>query len=293
MTFNTNIPIEKSVISILAIIFLIAGCSALRDIANIQKPELSVTDVRVTDFTFEDIELTYIVTVDNPNSLSVQMDSYNYDFRLREKTFLEGRQDKNMEIKAANKSTFEVPIQLNFKKVYDGIKTLVNADEASYEFLSVVSFDLPVLGVTDIPVSKKGSLPMIDVPKIIIKDLEIKNLSLTRADLVLNMEFDNPNAFGINVNNFNYDLTINGDRWAEGNALGNTSISKKGTSQLQIPISLNITEMSMSAYRLLTGSGEVNYSLNGNFSLGTTHPLLDQTNLSVNRSGSLPLSGIN
>lgn len=293
MTFNTNIPIEKSVISILAIIFLIAGCSALRDIAKIQKPELSVTDVRVTDFTFEDIELTYIVTVDNPNSLSVQMDSYNYDFRLREKTFLEGRQDKNMEIKAADKSTFEVPMQLNFEKVYDGIKTLVNADEASYKFLSVVSFDLPVLGVTDIPVSKKGSLPMINVPKIIIKDLEIKNLSLTRADLVLNMEFDNPNAFGINVNNFNYDLTINGDRWAEGNALGNTSISNKGASQLQIPISLNITEMGMSAYRLLTGSGELNYSLSGNFNLGTTHPMLHQTNLSVNRSGSLSLSGIN
>lgn len=273
-------------------LILILGCSTLQDLANsIQKPELSVSDMRVSGFNFDEIELTYDITVDNPNALSVQLSSYNYDFKLNEETFIEGQQDKSMKIEASGQSTFEVPVILNFKRVYEGIRTLANSDEAAYEFLSEVSFDLPVLGITTIPVSKKGSIPMINRPDIRIENLEVKNISLTKADLVLNMAFDNPNAFGIRINNFDYGLNINGDRWAEGQSLKNTLITEKGTSQLAIPISLNISEIGISAYRLLTGSRELNYSLNGTFNLGTTHPLLNQTDLNINRSGSLSLTG--
>lgn len=282
---------KAGIITITTACFLLAiGCSALQDLANgFQKPNLSVTDMRVTGFTFDEIELAYNVTVDNPNSLSVQMSSYNYNFKLDNQTFVEGQQDKNIQIEASDKSTFEVPMRLNFKQVYQGIQTLADADNAASEFLCVVSFDLPVLGITKIPVRKKGTIPMINTPTITIKNLEVENISLTKADLVLNMEFDNPNAFGIYINNFDYDLTINGDRWAEGTALGNTSISEKGTSQLEIPITLNITKMGMSAYRLLAGSQALHYRLNGNFSLGTTHPLLNQTNFTINRNGKVSL----
>jgi LEA14-like dessication related protein len=268
------------------------GCNALQDLANnVQKPGLSVTDVRVTDFDFDEIELTYDVTVDNPNALSLQLSSYNYDFKLNDETFIEGQQDKTMSIEASGESTFEVSVNLNFKKVYEGIRTLANSDQAPYEFLSEVTFDLPVLGLTKIPVSKKGSIPMINSPNIRIGNLEVQNLSLSKADLVLNMAFDNPNAFGIKINSFDYGLTINGDQWAEGQSLENTLISEKGTSQLAIPISLNISEIGISAYRLLTGSQELNYSLNGTFNLDTTHPLLNNTDLNLSRSGSLKLTG--
>lgn len=292
MTVNQNITVRINNIILIFCLLILMGCNALQDLANnVQKPGLSVTDVRVTDFDFDEIELTYDVTVDNPNALSLQLSSYNYDFKLNDETFIEGQQDKTMSIEASGESTFEVPVNLNFKKVYEGIRTLANSDQAPYEFLSEVTFDLPVLGLTKIPVSKKGSIPMINSPNIRIGNLEVQNLSLSKADLVLNMTFDNPNAFGIKINSFDYGLTINGDQWAEGQSLENTLISEKGTSQLAIPISLNISEIGISAYRLLTGSQELNYSLNGTFNLGTTHPLLNNTDLNLSRSGSLKLTG--
>ena len=292
MTVNQNITVRINNIILIFCLLILMGCNALQDLANnVQKPGLSVTDVRVTDFDFDEIELTYDVTVDNPNALSLQLSSYNYDFKLNDETFIEGQQDKTMSIEASGESTFEVSVNLNFKKVYEGIRTLANSDQAPYEFLSEVTFDLPVLGLTKIPVSKKGSIPMINSPNIRIGNLEVQNLSLSKADLVLNMAFDNPNAFGIKINSFDYGLTINGDQWAEGQSLENTLISEKGTSQLAIPISLNISEIGISAYRLLTGSQELNYSLNGTFNLGTTHPLLNNTDLNLSRSGSLKLTG--
>ena len=292
MTVNQNITVRINNIILIFCLLILMGCNALQDLANnVQKPGLSVTDVRVTDFDFDEIELTYDVTVDNPNALSLQLSSYNYDFKLNDETFIEGQQDKTMSIEASGESTFEVSVNLNFKKVYEGIRTFANSDQAPYEFLSEVTFDLPVLGLTKIPVSKKGSIPMINSPNIRIGNLEVQNLSLSKADLVLNMAFDNPNAFGIKINSFDYGLTINGDQWAEGQSLENTLISEKGTSQLAIPISLNISEIGISAYRLLTGSQELNYSLNGTFNLGTTHPLLNNTDLNLSRSGSLKLTG--
>ena len=279
--------------TMLFLLFLgLGGCTALQDIAgNIQKPNLSVTDMRVTDFNFDEIEITYDVTVENPNAMSVQLSSYNYDFKLNEETFLEGQQNEYMEIEASGKSTLKVPVTLNFKKVYDGIRTLANSDQAAYEFLSELTFDLPVIGDTKIPVSKKGNIPMISRPGIQVTNLEIKNLSFSSADLALHLEFDNPNSFGIKINEFDYGLMINGDQWAQGKSLANTLISEKGSSRLTIPISLNISEIGLSAYRLLSGSEDLNYSLNGTFNLGTTHPLLDETDLNVNRSGSLSLTG--
>lgn len=273
---------------------LTSGCSALEDLASsIQKPELSVTDVRVTDFSFQDIELTYDVQIDNPNTVSVDMSSYNYDFKLNDRTFVDGQQKRANRIEASGSSTFEVPVRLNFQKVYEGMRTLATAEEAAYEFMGSVSFDLPVLGVTPVSFSRKGNIPMVKLPGIKIQNLEIQNLSLSSADLVLNMEFDNPNAFGILVNSFDYSLSINGNRWAGGKALQNLNISEDGVTRMEIPISLNITEIGISAYRLLTGSGDLNYQLNGTFDLGTDHPLLGRTNFNLNRSGTLPLNSSN
>ncbi len=283
-----------SAILLLFFITLSSGCSTLQDLANrIQKPKLSITDMQVSSFNFNEIELTYEITVENPNALSVQLASYDYDFKLNEQTFLQGQQDENTTIEASGKSTFEVPVTLNFKDVYEGIQTLANSDQAAYEFLSEVSFDLPVLGITKIPVSKKGNIPMLKSPNIRVGNLKVQSLSFTKADLLLNMEFDNPNAFGIKINGFDYGFSINGDRWAEGESLVNTTINSKDTAQLTIPISLNISEIGLSAYRLLSGSGDANYNLQGNFNLGTTHPLLDQTDLKIDKGGSLSLIGNN
>lgn len=292
MTINRYRTIAASGILLFLFSTLYAGCSTLQDLANsVQKPRLSVTDMRVSGFNFNEIELTYDITVDNPNALSLQLDSYNYDFKLNGQTFIQGQQQENSTIEASGQSILEVPVTLNFKEVYEGIQTLAGADRADYEFLSDVTFDLPVLGLTKVPVSRSGSIPMLNPPGIRVNSLDVQNISFTQADLVLNMEFDNPNAFGIEINGFDYGLNINGDRWAEGQSLANTAIGSKETRQLSIPISLNISEIGLSAYRLLTGSGDLNYTLEGNFDLGTTHPLLDQTMLQIDRSGSLPLTG--
>lgn len=266
------------------------GCAALEDLSNtIQKPSLSVENVRVSDFNFEEMELTYDIKVDNPNALSVQMLAYDYNLDINEHTLVTGDQKKELAIEASGASTFQVPMRLNFRDVYRSVQSLRDSEEVSYNFLSNLMFDLPVLGQTKVPVRKEGRIPLLKTPKISLEDFEVTGINLSSADINMKLRFDNPNGFGINVNALKYDLMINGEQWFNGTALQGATIKEQGVTMLNIPVSLNISKMGMSAYRLLTGGESFDYKIKGNFDLNAQHELLGQTTLDFLRSGNISL----
>ncbi|MDZ7691316.1 MAG: hypothetical protein U5K69_09330 [Balneolaceae bacterium] len=53
-----------------------------------------------------------------------------------------------------------------------------------------------------------------------------------------------------------YNLDINGNSWAEGTALSDVFIKENGTTELNIPLSLNFGDVGMSAFRALSGFGK-------------------------------------
>ncbi|HEX6981621.1 MAG TPA: LEA type 2 family protein [Balneolaceae bacterium] len=287
-------PTHPSFLSLTVIfaLILITGCSALQDIADsIQKPSLSIEDVRVTDFNFQEMELTYDVRIENPNSVAVQMLGYDYELEINDQTLVQGDQPEKVKIEGNGETTFQVPMTLNFSDIYNTVQSLADADDASYHFLSHLTFDLPLLGRTELPISKEGTIPLLKVPDIRVEDLRIENISFSSADLSLKLQFENPNGFGLDINRLNYDLIINGNQWAEGTALQNVHIKENGITELTIPISLNLSQIGASAYRILTGTQQLDYQLKGVFSINAGHELLGETNFDFNRSGEVSLSG--
>lgn len=275
---------------LISVLLLLNACSALNEFArNIQKPNVSVENVRVTGFDFQQIELTYDLKVENPNTMSVDLLRYDYELNLNENSFVKGEQANRMTIEASGDSRIEVPVSLNYQQIYKAISSLRNADEASYSFLSTLTFDLPVLGRTNMPIKKTGEIPLLQLPDIRINDFEIKSLSLSGADLNLQLVFDNPNGFGLNINGMRYNLDINGNSWAEGTALSDVFIKENGTTELNIPFSLNFGDIGMSAFRALSGSENLDYDLQGNIDLNIAHELLGNTNFNFNRSGTVSL----
>jgi LEA14-like dessication related protein len=271
---------------------LVSGCSALQDIAdNIQKPALSIKDVRITDFNFQEIELTYDVKIENPNSVAVQMLGYDYELEINNHKLVQGDQPEKMTIQAGRESTFQVPMTLNFSDIYNTIQSLANADDASYHFLGHLTFDLPLLGRTELPINKEGTIPLLKLPNVSVENIQVENLSFSSADLSLILQFQNPNAFGLDIDSLNYNLVINDKPWAEGTALQNVHIKENDVTELAIPISLNLSQIGFSAYRILTGAQQLDYQLNGVFSLDVGHELLGETNFEFNRSGEISLSG--
>lgn len=279
-------------VTLIAVLVFLTSCQALQDLAdNMEKPSLSITDVRVTDFAFNEIELTYDVRIENPNPVAVQMLSYDYDFNINENDFIEGKQEKKLQIESAGASTFQIPMRVNFSELYNLFSNLRNNDEADYKLAANLDFDLPVLGRTTLPIEKSGSLPMIKLPKIKLASLNVDEVNFSSADLTLNLQVDNPNGFGLLLNALNYSLNVNGRSWVNGSSKKDITISENNSDQISIPISLNISEIGSSVVQLLRSSGEVNYDLTGDMNFGATHPLFDnkETTFTFDETGDVPI----
>ncbi len=293
MEYQKSRPYFKLPVAILTMfgLLLLDGCSTINDLSkNIQKPSISIQNVRITDFNFHEMQLTYDVAVKNPNSVSIQMLAYDYTLDFNDNTLAKGKQQERLAIEASGESVIQIPMTLNFQDLYAATQSLQNTDEAAYRLASNLTFDLPVMGRTELPVSKKGTLPVLKMPEIHFEDWSIENVSFSSAAINVQLAFDNPNNFGINVNSLDYDLMINGDRWANGNALQGARIEKKSVTKLNIPISVDMSKVGMSTLQSLTGSQQLDYRVKGNFDLNLQHPMLGQTTFDFDRSGELSLS---
>lgn len=282
----------KKTVLLLITAFVISGCQAIQNLGDsIRKPSLSIANVRVTDFAFDEIELTYDVEVDNPNPVALQMLGYGYDFDINGNDFIKGDTDKELRIESSGASTFQLPVRLNFSELYNLFSGLKGRDEADYKLAANLDFDLPVLGRTSVPLEKSGSVPMLKLPKINVSSLKVEDVNFSRANLMLNLNVDNPNGFGLLVNALSYNLDVNGQNWVDGQNERQLTINKNNSNQLSIPISVNITEIGTSVIQLLNNSQELDFNLKGSFDFGANHPLFDgmNTTFSFDETGDLPV----
>jgi LEA14-like dessication related protein len=279
----------KSLLITLFLFTFLNSCSALKDLASVQKPTLSVTDVNVSGLSLQDIELTFDIEVENPNPVSIDLNSYEYDFMIENNSFVKGNQPLATTINSTSKSVVQIPVNFTFKELFQTFDSISDKDETGFQLNANIAVDLPILGLTEIPVNRSGTFPVVKVPTISASKLSVKDLSFTKAELELELNINNPNAFSIDLNDLDYEIDINGLRSISGSTGKSIEISEKGSSTLKIPVTFNLIELGRSAYQLLSSDKELEYSLTGNTNIDTSLPFFKPSNYNFDRSGSLNL----
>ena len=275
---------------LLLILLLFGGCATLQQIASVQQPKLDVQNVRVTGMSFDDIDLAFDIRIQNPNALAANMAGFDFDFQINDASFLKGQQNQQLTIQAMGESKIEIPISLNFKKLYNTYQALKSQDSSAYKLLCGLSFNLPVLGPTRIPVSKSGNLPNLKLPDVSIGSLKLNKISLSGADLDLKLKVKNANTFSFLLNKLNYDFAVNGKTWVTGLSQQQMQVKEKGESTVSIPISLNFLEVGTAIYQMINGNQKLDYQLKGDLDLNTSLPLLKQVSLPLDRVGKINIS---
>jgi len=75
---------KKTAAFLLITIIFIAGCSALRDFANIQQPSVDFNRVSIQSISFDGIDLLFDFEVNNPNQVGVDASEYSYEFFIND-----------------------------------------------------------------------------------------------------------------------------------------------------------------------------------------------------------------
>lgn len=275
---------------LLTMVFVFFNCASVQEMMRIQKPKLSLDKVRFTGLNFKMLDLVFDVDIDNPNSLSTTLAGFDYDFILNNSSFLKGQEKRSLTILANSISHLEIPLQINFNDIYRAFKSFSGKDSCDYQAKFGLTFNLPILGKTRIPISKAGRLPLLKLPSIKISSLKLRNLGLSGAKLELGVQLNNPNPLRILLNKFQYNLKIMGDTWVSGSSSKNISINRNSQADIKIPIHLDFPKMGNSAYQLVKGDKQLDYHFTGLLNLDTNNDLLKNVNVPVDRIGEIKLS---
>ena len=288
MKTTISYKIKTLIVLVLTTIF-ISSCSMLGGIMQekVKKPEVEFMDARLNSLSFDSIGLLFDLKIKNPNSLGLKMAGFSYDFLINNNSFVKGVQNRELQIGAMGESTIQLPVSFGFIDLYNTFQSLREQDISSYQINCGFSFDVPVLGMVTIPVSKTGDFPLLKLPKLSLESLSLKNLSLTGAELSLGLKMNNPNAFTMMLDRLKYDFEINGLKLASGDARQVAEIQQKGESRVEIPIRLNLVELGRSAYQMLNSRDELNFKFDGNIDLNTSLPLLGKVNLPFDHAGKI------
>jgi LEA14-like dessication related protein len=265
------------------------GCATIEKQIDTIKPSAELLGTRLTNINFEGVDLVFDVAVTNRNPFSLRVAGLDYEIVIAENSLISGVMAQGLKLKKSSVSKVAVPVTLKFDDLKQLPGELWKGDEFEYHVFTDIHLNLPVIGKYTIPVSAKGELPVPKMPSVRLQKVRVVRLNLASADIVADIEIDNPNAFGLGLKNFNYKLDINQQTWGQGTGSIPNSIPQKSTGTIRIPLTLNLLTMGQSVYQLLNGDQRLNYQLSGAITIDTGLNFLRAYQMPLNISGTTDL----
>lgn len=268
--FHTTKTTMKHAINYLFLVsglWLFTGCAELARHADTVKPDAQLTATRLANINFEEAELVFDLEIENQNPIAINVARLDYDFKIEDQSLLSGVTAQGLQIKPASTSTVQLPVTLKFDDLRKLPGEIWQQDRFSYQLDTAFIVDLPVIGPYAIPVSEKGELPVPKLPTVRIATIQLKSLSLLAAELVAEVEIDNPNVFDLGFSDFDYRLNVNQQPWGQGSINKRSRILKKSKGTVEVPLKLNVASMGQTAYRLLSNREMLEYQLSGGMTL--------------------------
>lgn len=275
---------------VLFFIFFLSSCAELAKHAETIKPTARLTGTHLANINFEQADLVFDLAVENQNPVAINLAGLNYDLKIENQSLISGVTAQGLEIKPVSTSTVQLPVTLKFDDLRKLPDELWQKDRFVYQLDTKIVVDLPIIGNYAIPLSRSGELPVPKMPVIKVKGVKIKNLSLAAAEVVAQVEIDNPNAFDLAFSDFDYQLDINQQNWGQGSISQRSSIPQKAKGTIEIPVKLNIMSMGQTAYQLLSSKQPLEYQLTGAMTLDTGIELLRNYRMPLDIKGKASLN---
>jgi len=279
--------IKSIVISFL--LFTLAGCAELARHAETIRPTAEITGARLANIDFNQADIIFELAVDNKNPVAINLAGLDYDFKVENQSLISGVSNQAIQLKANSSSPVQLPVTLKFDDLKKLPGEIWKKDKVAYDLNTTVNVMLPVIGKYAVPISKKGELPVPRIPNIQLKDIKLNKLSFTAADVIAQVEIDNPNNFSLGIKNFDYQLNINQKNWGKGNITKAGTIPKKGKGIIEIPLKLDLMSMGTAMFSMLQSKAPLEYQLTGNATVDTGIELLRNYRLPLNISGKVPV----
>ena len=274
---------------VLCAVLVVSGCETLRGLLAVQRPRVRLESLAVSRLGFEEIELTALLAVENPNPVGVSLAGFGYRLDLAGNRFVSGDQTEGVEIAAGGVSRLTVPVALGYREILQTVAAARDADELPYRLAFDLRFDVPGLGRISVPLEGEGMVPVLRLPTLRVDSLALTSLSLTGAELTLTLEIANPNGVAFSLDRLEYAFAVQERDWVDGVTTRAQRIAARSAGTVTLPFRLSFISIGQSARALLTGDQAISYRLAAAAVVKPDFDLVPPTELPFAVSGSIPL----
>ncbi|MBS1971445.1 MAG: LEA type 2 family protein [Bdellovibrionales bacterium] len=121
----------------------------------LEKPKVSLAGISVKDADMNGATLVFNIAVENPNSVEIKVDKVNYKVFLNNKEITQASTDKAINIASKSTGNIDLPLPIEYRKVFSDLKELLFSESASYKIEGNAKMSL-----FSIPFSKEGSVKL-------------------------------------------------------------------------------------------------------------------------------------
>ena len=114
--------------------------------------------------------------------------------------------------------------------------------------------------------SSTGIKGIVERPNVQVHKVELGNFNLTGGNATFVLDIQNPNSFPIPLAGFDYGLSLNGVKVADGNKEHRVTIEAGQSKKVSVPLRLSFVNM-MNMIPGVLRNGTLNYELDGSIHL--------------------------
>lgn len=217
---------------------LLSHCSLLEN--AIKKPDVAFDTIKFNSFSKDQLDLSALVQVTNPNSYGIAVDSVSYQLIINDKALLKNQSEDIGGLPANGKKQLALPLTLSGETI-SSFKALMQQEKIDY----TIAGSVKVLGIS-LPFSEDGTWYR---PSFSVEKVNIKEASLSKVALTLRLSIDNPNDTNIPIKGINYQVASHNTVLSTG-AINDTNIDK-GKTTIDIPVSFAPKELASSLFKLM------------------------------------------
>lgn len=134
-------------------VFLCSCASIMGKI--LEEPKVHLAGISVKDADMNGATLVFDIAVENPNSVEIKVDKVSYKVFLNSKEITQASTDKAVAIAGKSTGNINLPLPIEYRKVFTDLKDLLFSESASYKIEGNAKVNL-----FSIPFSKEGSVKL-------------------------------------------------------------------------------------------------------------------------------------
>lgn len=237
------------------------------------KPDIEIVlkDKRLVEPSVEGLSFVFYLAVANASSAPEYLAKYDYRVEVEgiEYINLQTELDVPIKIEPKSETPLALPVKITYAYLFDSVPGAKDKDVVACVVTGGMTFRderrrekrVPLVLTTEAPIYRGLDLRLLPI--------EVKDITVGGADIVVKAALRNLNGFGFTLEGFSYKMDLVGTTVATGVAGRGAFVEGRGEATFSIPLLLDFFEIGKEIYDGLT-QPPVAVRIEGSAEIGTT-----------------------